>query len=73
VVLNPGAHPAPGYAAFADLLVTFEGSWETYREAALRPRGTHRPDARSRRSLRCPGCGANPWSGLPPAVDKDAS
>ncbi|MDX6315514.1 MAG: hypothetical protein QOF44_4978, partial [Streptomyces sp.] len=60
VVLNPGAHPAPGYAAFADLLVTFEGSRETYRDAAFTVSawtGAHppRPDARSRRSLRRPG------------------
>lgn len=30
VVLNPGVHPDPGYAAVADLLVTFEGSWAQY-------------------------------------------
>nr|WP_155073989.1 spherulation-specific family 4 protein [Streptomyces taklimakanensis] len=30
-VLNPGTHPAPGYAAAADVLVTFEGRWEDYR------------------------------------------
>ncbi|WNI14553.1 spherulation-specific family 4 protein [Actinacidiphila sp. ITFR-21] len=44
VVLNPGVHPHPGYAALADVLVTFEGSWERYAEvrvpgwtAGLRP------------------------------------
>jgi hypothetical protein len=31
VVLNHGVHPDPGYAAIADVLVTFEGDWETYR------------------------------------------
>ncbi|AEW98145.1 MULTISPECIES: spherulation-specific family 4 protein [Streptomycetaceae] len=34
VVLNHGVHPDPGYAAVADLLVTFEGPWEVYRRAA---------------------------------------
>lgn len=31
VVLNPGVHPDPGYAAIADVLITFEGDWESYR------------------------------------------
>ena len=31
VVLNPGVHPHQGFAEAADLLVTFEGSWEQYR------------------------------------------
>ncbi|WP_333771103.1 spherulation-specific family 4 protein [Streptomyces sp. IBSBF 2435] len=35
VVLNPGVHPDPGYAAVADLLVTYEGSWEDYTAAAV--------------------------------------
>ena len=30
VVLNPGVHPDPGYARIADVLITFEGAWETY-------------------------------------------
>lgn len=34
-VLNPGTHPDPGYALIADLLVTFEGSWESYRRATV--------------------------------------
>ncbi|MBT2386044.1 spherulation-specific family 4 protein [Streptomyces sp. ISL-11] len=34
-VLNPGTHPDPGYARVADLLVTFEGPWETYRRAGV--------------------------------------
>ncbi|MFG2001908.1 spherulation-specific family 4 protein [Spirillospora sp. NPDC048911] len=31
VVFNHGVHPDPGYAALADLLVTFEGPWSAYR------------------------------------------
>ncbi|MEU5052836.1 spherulation-specific family 4 protein [Streptomyces sp. NPDC021096] len=34
-VLNPGTHPDPGYASFADVLVTFEGAWEDYRRAGV--------------------------------------
>jgi hypothetical protein len=30
VVLNPGVTPSPGFADLADVLVTFEGNWETY-------------------------------------------
>lgn len=42
VVLNPGVHPAPGYARLADLLVTFEGHWSTYVSAFSRPAWTAR-------------------------------
>ncbi|RNG03805.1 spherulation-specific family 4 protein [Streptomyces botrytidirepellens] len=35
VVFNPGTHPDPRYAALADLLVTFEGRWDTYRQAEV--------------------------------------
>lgn len=35
VYFNHGTHPAPGYAAHADLLGTFEGTWQAYRR--LRP------------------------------------
>ncbi|GAA2252783.1 hypothetical protein GCM10010145_20670 [Streptomyces ruber] len=42
VVLNPGVHPAPGYARVADLVVTFEGHWSTYVSAYHRPRWTER-------------------------------
>ncbi|MFE2045174.1 spherulation-specific family 4 protein [Streptomyces sp. NPDC059477] len=42
VVLNPGAHPAPGYARIADLVVTFEGHWSTYVSAFSRPDWTTR-------------------------------
>jgi hypothetical protein len=37
VVLNPGVHPAPGYARLADLTVTFEGHWSTYVSAYRSP------------------------------------
>ncbi|MDH6224139.1 MULTISPECIES: spherulation-specific family 4 protein [Streptomyces] len=37
VVLNPGAHPAPGYTRLADLTVTFEGPWTVYASAFSRP------------------------------------
>ncbi|WP_395570568.1 spherulation-specific family 4 protein [Streptomyces sp. BK79] len=42
VVLNPGVHPAPGYARLADLVVTFEGSWSVYVAAFSRPDWTLR-------------------------------
>jgi Spherulation-specific family 4 len=32
LVLNPGVVPDPGYAALADVLVTFEGTWAAYRD-----------------------------------------
>ncbi|MFC4032565.1 spherulation-specific family 4 protein [Streptomyces polygonati] len=31
VVLAPGSHPYPGYAEFADQIVTFNGPWSRYR------------------------------------------
>jgi hypothetical protein len=34
VVLNPGTHCQPGYAALADVVCTFEGPWEAYTAAA---------------------------------------
>jgi len=42
VVLNPGMHPAPGYARLADLVVTFEGHWSTYVSTFSRPSWTSR-------------------------------
>jgi hypothetical protein len=42
VVLNPGVHPAPGYARIADLVVTFEGPWPVYVSSFTRPRWTAR-------------------------------
>ncbi|MDX6363886.1 MAG: hypothetical protein QOC85_2896 [Streptomyces sp.] len=37
LVLNHGTAPHPSYARVADLLVTFEGSWETYRTQRFTP------------------------------------
>ncbi|MBT2487152.1 hypothetical protein J7E96_01075 [Streptomyces sp. ISL-96] len=34
LVLNHGVHPDPGYLELADVLVTFEGTWGTYRGVA---------------------------------------
>ncbi|MFE0352605.1 spherulation-specific family 4 protein [Streptomyces nigra] len=42
VVLNPGVHPAPGYARLADLTVTFEGPWFRYVADFTRPSWTER-------------------------------
>ncbi|MEV0224825.1 spherulation-specific family 4 protein [Streptomyces sp. NPDC050704] len=42
VVLNPGVHPAPGYARLGDLVVTFEGHWSTYVSSFSRPAWTTR-------------------------------
>ncbi|MGW6025364.1 spherulation-specific family 4 protein [Streptomyces sp. NPDC055099] len=42
VVLNPGVHPAPGYARAADLIVTFEGHWTTYLRSFEAPSWTAR-------------------------------
>ncbi|MEU9334590.1 spherulation-specific family 4 protein [Streptomyces sp. NPDC048290] len=45
LVLNPGTPPHPCYARIADVLVTFEGPWETYDSQPWRPgplvQGTH--------------------------------
>ncbi|GAA0946107.1 spherulation-specific family 4 protein [Nonomuraea longicatena] len=46
VVLNPGVYPDPGYAALADVLVTFEGPLAAYR--AIREPSWARALARSR-------------------------
>ncbi|MFE1414464.1 spherulation-specific family 4 protein [Streptomyces sp. NPDC058746] len=40
LVLNHGVHPHPGYAELADLLVTFEGPWDAYRDATDAPAWT---------------------------------
>ncbi|GAA3894790.1 hypothetical protein GCM10022244_00770 [Streptomyces gulbargensis] len=45
VVLNPGVHPAPGYARLADLTVTFEGPWSTYVSGFSRPGWAARPSS----------------------------
>ncbi|MFD9035744.1 spherulation-specific family 4 protein [Streptomyces sp. NPDC059567] len=77
LVLNHGAHPDPGYAALADLLVTFEGPWDSYRALDLpvadhychlvyaAPHGAL-PTTRVHCSV--PGTGAHPWGTLPHAL-----
>ena len=35
MVLNHGAYPDPGYAAIADTMVTFEGSWGAYQKVEV--------------------------------------
>lgn len=35
VFFNHGTHPAPGYARHADLLGTFEGTWQAYQRLAV--------------------------------------
>ncbi|MFE0647626.1 spherulation-specific family 4 protein [Streptomyces sp. NPDC059534] len=74
LVFNHGAHPDPGYEAQADLLVTFEGPWETYRTLDL-PVAAHYchlvyaapPGVRPATPVHCavPGAGAHPWGTLP--------
>lgn len=45
LVLNHGAHPHPGYAELADVLVTFEGPWDAYQEAVVPEwTGAHSPE-----------------------------
>jgi len=43
VVFNHGVHPDPAYARYADLLGTFEGTWEQYRRAVV-PRWARQRD-----------------------------
>jgi hypothetical protein len=43
VVLNPGVHPAAGYAELGDLLVTFEGAWPAYRRLTVPAWARRRP------------------------------
>ncbi|MEU5348337.1 spherulation-specific family 4 protein [Streptomyces sp. NPDC020766] len=68
LALNHGAPPHPAYARLADVLVTFEGTWETYR--TLRP-----APFTGGRTRQChlvhgvpPGEGAHPWGALPHAL-----
>jgi hypothetical protein len=84
LVLNHGVHPDPAYAELADLLVTFEGPWDTYRSTAV-PLWTaaHPPerfchlvyaapsDARATAAVHClvPGAGAHPWGTLPHSLE----
>ncbi|MER5935575.1 spherulation-specific family 4 protein [Streptomyces sp. NPDC002054] len=35
LVFNHGVHPHPGFAELADLLVTFEGPWDAYRDVEV--------------------------------------
>ncbi|MFF8829099.1 spherulation-specific family 4 protein [Streptomyces sp. NPDC015131] len=78
VVLNHGAAPDPAYDTLADLLVTFEGPWETYRTAKAPAAGHHchlvyAAPASARLSTRVgcavPGTGAHPWGTLPHALE----
>ncbi|MET9956358.1 spherulation-specific family 4 protein [Streptomyces sp. NPDC006339] len=78
LVLNHGAHPAPGYEDLADLLVTFEGPWDSYRGLDL-PVADHYchlvyaapADARPTTPVHCavPGTGAHPWGTLPHTLE----
>ncbi|WP_024758373.1 spherulation-specific family 4 protein [Streptomyces exfoliatus] len=74
LVLNHGAHPDRGYEEFADLLVTFEGPWDTYRtlDLPVAPHYCHLvyaapPGVRPATPVHCavPGAGAHPWGTLP--------
>ncbi|CAM5259178.1 spherulation-specific family 4 protein [Streptomyces narbonensis] len=74
LVLNHGAHPDPGYGEFADLLVTFEGPWDTYRtlDLPVAPHYCHLvyaapPGVRPATPVHCavPGAGAHPWGTMP--------
>ncbi|MFJ8693636.1 spherulation-specific family 4 protein [Streptomyces roseolilacinus] len=80
LVLNHGTPPHPAYAPLADLPVTFEGPWETYRARDPEPPGADPhchlvyaapPDARVTAPVRCavPGDGAHPWGTLPHALE----
>ena len=78
LVFNHGAQPHPSYVPLADLLVTFEGPWDTYRDLDLPPgdRYCHLvyaapADARVTSPVQCtvPGAGAHPWGTLPHALD----
>ncbi|NUK88650.1 spherulation-specific family 4 protein [Streptomyces lunaelactis] len=84
LVLNHGVHPDPGYAQLAELLVTFEGPWDTYRDLVLPlwtaahppERFCHLiyaapPNARAAAAVHClvPGTGAHPWGTLPHALE----
>ncbi|MGW2564289.1 spherulation-specific family 4 protein [Streptomyces sp. NPDC001514] len=81
LVLNPGVHPDAAYAELADLLVTFEGTWDTYRTLDL-PLSAHHchlihsapPHATSAAPVHCvvPGTGAHPWGTLPYALEPGA-
>jgi hypothetical protein len=42
LLLNPGVRPDEGYLEIADVVVTFEGSWDTYRAQRPVETGQHR-------------------------------
>ncbi|MCE3556331.1 spherulation-specific family 4 protein [Pseudonocardia sp. RS11V-5] len=42
LLLNPGVRPDEGYLGIADVVVTFEGSWDTYRAQRPVETGDHR-------------------------------
>ncbi|MET8970556.1 spherulation-specific family 4 protein [Streptomyces hydrogenans] len=74
LVLNHGTPPDEGYAELADLLVTFEGPWDTYRtlDPPAAPHHCHLvyaapPGFRPATAVHCavPGTGAHPWGTLP--------
>ncbi|WP_149179411.1 spherulation-specific family 4 protein [Streptomyces sp. TRM49041] len=80
LVLNHGAPPHLSYAPLADLLVTFEGPWDTYRDLVEdRPVAEHHchlvyaapPDAHLTAPVRCavPGDGTHPWGTLPHVLE----
>ncbi|MFE5939860.1 spherulation-specific family 4 protein [Streptomyces sp. NPDC056470] len=80
LVLNHGAHPDPGYAELADLLVTFEGPWDSYRglDLPLADHYCHLVYAAPRGALpttrvHCavPGTGPHPWGTLPHALARE--
>ncbi|MFG2333732.1 spherulation-specific family 4 protein [Streptomyces sp. NPDC048604] len=78
LVFNHGAQPHPSYAPLADLFVTFEGPWDSYRDLDL-PSGDRHchlvyaapADARLTSAVQCavPGGGAHPWGTLPHALE----
>ncbi|MGC0332457.1 hypothetical protein RKD23_005447 [Streptomyces sp. SAI-170] len=85
LVLNHGTPPDPSYARIADVLVTFEGPWETYRTLPPTPsygsgvRVCHlvygvpaETGLRVRGAdLHCavPGAGDHPWGTLPHTLE----
>lgn len=85
LVLNHGVHPDPGYAELADLLVTFEGTWDRYRCAPGPPPWTAAhapgrfchlvyaapPGAAFTAGVGCavPGDAPHPWGTLPHALE----
>ncbi|MGX1884199.1 spherulation-specific family 4 protein [Streptomyces sp. NPDC055287] len=85
LVLNHGVHPDPRYLGLADVLVTFEGTWDTYRDAPDAPPWTaaHTHDrfchlvyaapatAAFTAGIGCvvPGEAPHPWGTLPYALE----